>query len=535
MDYNGLNWKIQAGDQIPESEDDQKCGDHYIKKGLECHDGDAHRPTPGKNPYWQNGRKGPQHKPGRDEGGRPSDTRDRNERTKRSDEEGSHGGPEEQAKFATKRFDHYADMMEENDPGMEWTDDKKFELLEMVMRDTAREFSLDSDQLGFTDKNAVHYGPIDNYLSSRDKGRKGRSMWRPRKDERHGPGTNVQIPPEHRDKEGLVHDVDKKTREPQKKEAESSLSLILGLAKKLNWVTATKPGGLKTEHSGSKKGKGAWMKKKDAKKQSNKKRRAADKQATVGEEEEEEEENSAFPGAAPVFTKASKLNWGRSILAEPRPCYPSEDPVEDHCNPNISPDGDGNDSYVDDYGGGEDPGGFDWENEGFQVIDPDNDTLFDDEEEEWDPEKWKEEIEKDEVVPQPPEDSPEQVKDPSRQEPPVQRDPRLGEQDPHQFWTQNEDYAQNLLPKLQERAKQGDQDAARLLREGPKAGRYEKKTLFDTMQDPKFWDKKGSQKYKEQVEKEEGLEPGSLGPMSDDEARKIRDYYYSDEERGPIV
>ena len=53
-----LSWAVTAGDQVGDSSDDQPCGDHFIDKDLECHDGDAHRPTPGKNPYWQGDRKG---------------------------------------------------------------------------------------------------------------------------------------------------------------------------------------------------------------------------------------------------------------------------------------------------------------------------------------------------------------------------------------------------------------------------------------------------------------------------------------------
>ncbi len=50
-----LNWKehhIRAGDKIPHSEDDKPCGDGWIPKEKDCHDGDAHRPSPGENPYW---------------------------------------------------------------------------------------------------------------------------------------------------------------------------------------------------------------------------------------------------------------------------------------------------------------------------------------------------------------------------------------------------------------------------------------------------------------------------------------------------
>jgi len=227
MDLDNLYWKIKAGDQIGESPDDQKCGDHYIEKGLECHDGDAHRPTPGKNPYWKDGRRGPGDKSkSGDKGSSGKDVPRDRDREGRTEKEENKGRKEEQVKFAVDRFDHYADMMEENDPAMTWTPEKKYELIEMVMRDTAREFSLDSDELGFTDPEAIHYGPLDNYLSSRDRGRKGRALWRPRKDEEHGPGTDVFIPPKHRGKEGLIHDVERKTRDPK---SESSL------ASKLLW------------------------------------------------------------------------------------------------------------------------------------------------------------------------------------------------------------------------------------------------------------------------------------------------------------
>jgi len=264
---------------------------------------------------------------------------------------------------------------------------------------------------------------------------------------------------------------------------------------------------------------------------------------------EEEDSNLPFPGAAPLFTKASGFNWGQDqALSEPRPCYPGEDPVEDHCNPNISPDTNDNDSYVDDYDEGSPGGGFDWDDEpewdeeGFSVIDPGYDPLGEededeDDDEEWSPEKWEEEIEKD--MPELPETQEEEVpeapKDTSRQAPPTPRDPGLGPDEPHQFWQRGEDYIQEVLPQLKERAQKGDPEARRLLHEGPRVGRYDKQSMFDKMQDPKFWEKKGSQKYRQQIEKEEGLEPGSLGPMSEEELQKIRDLHYSDDKGGPVV
>jgi hypothetical protein len=108
----------------------------------------------------------------------------------------------------------------------------------------------------------------------------------------------------------------------------------MSIANELHWTTATKPmPGKSTEHSGAKKGKGAWDRKKTAKKTSNKGRRAGGKQEikdqTVGDESD-----GPFAGSAPLFKKAAAMHW---TTAEPRPCYPSEDPVDDHCNDNIAP------------------------------------------------------------------------------------------------------------------------------------------------------------------------------------------------------
>jgi len=43
---------VTAGDKVPHSPDDKPCGDGWIPKEKDCHDGEAHRPKPGKNPYW---------------------------------------------------------------------------------------------------------------------------------------------------------------------------------------------------------------------------------------------------------------------------------------------------------------------------------------------------------------------------------------------------------------------------------------------------------------------------------------------------
>jgi hypothetical protein len=370
----------------------------------------------------------------------------------------------------------------------------------------------------------------------------------------------------------------------------------MSIADDLNWVVATKPKfGKSTEHSGAKKGKGAWDKKKVAKQTSNKGRRAGGKQE-IKDQSVGEENDGPFPGAAPRFTKASELNWGQDqALSEPRPCYPSEEPVEDHCNPNISPDSNDNDSYVDDDepmfdegGGGRDedysgdPEGLfdsyeeeeDLDDEDAQdMSDMDNyreqtepqeeapDTVDPDvmdrsekeaedpmefldpgadpmeappeapspDQQQWSPEEWQQQMQKD--VPEAP------VNDPNdaRRSKPMPRDPRLQPGEPHQFWQQEEDYIQEILPMVMERAKKGDPEAQNLIINGPRVGRYDKKSLFETMQDPAFWNKKGTQKYKQQIEREEGMEPGSLGPMGEDELQQIRDRYYSDDKPETIV
>ena len=51
-----FNWDVEdlihAGDKVPHSKDDKECGEHFIPIWKDCHDGDAHRPPPGENPYW---------------------------------------------------------------------------------------------------------------------------------------------------------------------------------------------------------------------------------------------------------------------------------------------------------------------------------------------------------------------------------------------------------------------------------------------------------------------------------------------------
>ena len=79
-----FKWAVNAGDQISHSEDDKPCGDHFIEKDLECHDGDAHRPDTGNNPYWQAGRKGPPSEDPSGKGKSERGERDRREITKKA-------------------------------------------------------------------------------------------------------------------------------------------------------------------------------------------------------------------------------------------------------------------------------------------------------------------------------------------------------------------------------------------------------------------------------------------------------------------
>lgn len=205
-----FRWSVRAGDQIGHSEDDKKCGDHYISKDLECHDGDAHRPTPGKNPYWQSGRKGP---PSEDSGGKEK-PRDREKLSKRAEEkkerrekEPTPKTPEDYARNTLEDLKKQVeDAFEEQGQELVWDDRRKHELMEMVMRDTAREFSLDPEELGMFDPerpyfSLFHGGPWP------DRGYKGRSLWRPRQTEEptttpRDKGREEAVPPEFESKKG---------------------------------------------------------------------------------------------------------------------------------------------------------------------------------------------------------------------------------------------------------------------------------------------------------------------------------------------
>ncbi len=158
MKIDDLNWKVQAGDQKGHSEDDKECGDHFIAKDKECHDGDAHRPDPGNNPYWQGGRKGP---PGEDAGGKGKSedgSRDRREVTKKAKkkEEGREAAgegftPERAASFATDTLNDKFDQAEEAyGPDLDWNSEHgqklAHELAEETIRDTAKEYAGQMDQ-----------------------------------------------------------------------------------------------------------------------------------------------------------------------------------------------------------------------------------------------------------------------------------------------------------------------------------------------------------------------------------------------------
>ncbi len=239
-----FRWAVNAGDQLPHSEDDQECGDHFIDKGLECHDGDAHRPTPGKNPYYQGGREGPEDK-SKDTGKRDrSEVTPQTKKRKEGQEQKEGYGP---VNFAEERFDHYSGMLEqawEKKTGkpLEWNDKRIGEMTEMVMRDTAREFSLDADDLGFQDSGVDYYGPEDNPLEpfrgEPKKGYKGRALWRPRSHEketttpREG-GGKEQVPPGLRSEMG--QGLYQKIQELKGKERKGEERTESALASDMNW------------------------------------------------------------------------------------------------------------------------------------------------------------------------------------------------------------------------------------------------------------------------------------------------------------
>jgi hypothetical protein len=244
----------------------------------------------------------------------------------------------------------------------------------------------------------------------------------------------------------------------------------MSIANELNWTTASKPKfGKATEHSGAKKGKGAWDKKKVAKKGSNKGRRAGGKQEikdqTVGDESD-----GPFPGSAPLFKKAAAMNW---TTAEPRPCYPSEEPVEDHCNDGIAPPA---------PGGGDDMGETGWDQDPEQGYNPADDggELQDDFLELGeDPMENAGPASPDGMGPQGRTPSPDgmgpQGRDGQQMTGPHDaRDPSLAPDAPHQFWAQDSPHVQDalnkyLMPQLNSPNPEIAQKAQRILREGPHA------------------------------------------------------------------
>lgn len=308
----------------------------------------------------------------------------------------------------------------------------------------------------------------------------------------------------------------------------------MSIANELHWTTAAKPKfGKATEHSGAKKGKGAWDKKKVAKKTSNKGRRAGGKQEikdqTVGDESD-----GPFPGAAPLFKKAAAMHW---TTAEPRPCYPTEDPVEDHCNDGIAPPAPGGgddmgDSIFPPGPGGADDAEIPRDPASPESIDEHEDRLLlrhqrdsgnqlDTEEDlerkfneenppdaggyEWD--EWEEQDDlndqhiREGIEPDPTgkawrdmrgdDEFPGSAKDErgggGRQRGPRElqmsgphdaRDPGLAPDAPHQFWAQEAPHVQDamnkyLMPKLNSPDPKVAQKAQRILMEGPHADKRE--------------------------------------------------------------
>ncbi len=468
-------WAVIAGDQEAHSPDDQQCGDHFIEKDLECHEGDAHRPTPGKNPYFQGGRKGPEDKSKdtseRDRGEVTPKTKERKESQER---EGT--GP---VTFADERFDHYTDQLEqawEEKTGkpLVWNDKRLHEMLEMVMRDTAREYSLDSEELGFQELGIGYYGPEDSPREPQrggpKKGYKGRALWRPRTHEkptttpRDGAGTE-KVPPGFRSElgKGLLQ----KIRDLKGGER--------GVESDLNW-------------SGSK----IMMDQ-------------AEQPAHPGCPSESDlmaldQALPSLPGDQPKKKRGmfgmleETLNWrlGKPALAAElnwtgaRPCTEGDDDSE------YGPHGD-DQKCVDEGGSGIVDEGYDEPAsdvpEGFQEVDtgdPDlepeggdwEETLGPDEEDDMDVKKTMKEEEREGKK-----ESKEQQqfeKESGRTATRLDRDPNLGPDEYHQFWNQDSLHINKARELLEQRAANPkspeDAEAVRsLLMNGPKVGGgYEK-------------------------------------------------------------
>ena len=231
----------------------------------------------------------------------------------------------------------------------------------------------------------------------------------------------------------------------------------MSIANELHWATAAKPKfGKATEHSGAKKGKGAWDTKKVAKKTSNKGRRAGGKQE-IKDQTVSDESDGPFPGAAPLFKKAAAMHW---TTAEPRPCYPEEEPVEDHCNEGIAPPA---------PGGGDDMSSAP-PNSGDNEFDDDEAAEFDDYHNDEGPSF-------DYSDPETPGWFDQGPQGPGGQQmtgPQDARDPSLAPDAPHQFWAQEAPHVQDalnkyLMPQLDSPNPEIAEKARRILMEGPHA------------------------------------------------------------------
>jgi hypothetical protein len=154
---------------------------------LECHEGDAHRPDPGNNPYWQGGRKGPPSEDPSGKGKSERGERDRREVTKKAEkkeserqERGEGFTTERAAGFAQDTLNDYMDMAEENyGEDLDWDSEHgqklAHELAEKSIRDTVREYAGQMDQ-----RAAKKYLPHRDHEDDRpDPGIGPREMFRP--------------------------------------------------------------------------------------------------------------------------------------------------------------------------------------------------------------------------------------------------------------------------------------------------------------------------------------------------------------------
>lgn len=349
-----IRWAVQAGDQVGDSEDDQPCGDHFIDKDLECHDGDAHRPTPGKNPYFQGDRKGPQDKSKTPDKGssknQPGHKRDRDEHTQQNRERMEtlldQGHTPES--LGRDQVNHFADMME--DAYQRPLNDKDIHtLVDMVNQKMGENFSQDPSQKGIHDPTAP----------KGFKGPKGREMSRP--DSYHKETTDGPETPGNRGgpEEGGLYDHYKNILKDRVKDSGGDDEQWLKEDDHLNQTPDAEEGGpsqeMKDEQDKWDEPDYAGETAPDADKgyeyqdrhvdewdpgQSAEEVKPYQKKERRRQTQKDYKRKKDAKKKGAESSLASKLTWAFAPddMAEARPCEPGEDPKIGKCNPNTSPE-----------------------------------------------------------------------------------------------------------------------------------------------------------------------------------------------------